>query len=326
MTRIALVPKASCVHERDSRRALDSAAITNGVELQLKAATSAASASSASAFASAAFVHLNANAAGIDSFVAPPPVSQPQRIRFPPEDLDTMQEPHFPPNEVIDGDLAHAIHAIEEAPRASLAELEAQPLECKVSIDFKVSVRQGRVSVARLGGGDPVAVASGNSWHVFPAIAALLDPTWTTEDLFRAYQVTLVKGSRSCLASRGTRTSPWLAAHGVRRRRVRIHAGRGHEATPGAKAWREMGRSSVPGQRAVQEHEALDEQPCRSPPVPLAEVRGGHGMRRLPSDSAARTPRERCAQLCSASPIGRRARLSRGMLRTWRGAHPDTPC
>ena len=108
-----------------------------------------------------------------------------------------MQEPHFPPNEVIDGDLAHAIHAIEEAARASLAELEAQPLECKVSVDFKVSVRQGRVSVARLGGGDPVAVASGNSWHVFPAIAALLDPTWTTEDLFRAYQVTLVKGSRS---------------------------------------------------------------------------------------------------------------------------------
>ena len=224
VTRIALVPKASCVHERDSRRASDSAAITNGVELQLEPATSAASASSASAFASAASVHLNANAAGIDSFVAPPPVSQPQRIRFSPEDLDTMQEPHFPPNKVIDADLAHAIHAIEEAPRASLAEQEAQPLECKVSVEFVVLVRQGRVSVARLGGGDPVVVASGNSWHVFPAIAALLDPTWTTEDLFRAYQVALLNGSPSCLAARGVRTSPWLAAHGVRRQRVHAPA------------------------------------------------------------------------------------------------------
>ena len=237
-----------------------------------------------------------------------------------------MQEPHFPPNEVIDGDLAHAIHAIEEAPRASLAEQEAQPLECKVSVEFVVLVRQGRVSVARLGGGDPVVVASGNSWHVFPAIAALLDPTWTTEDLFRAYQVALLNGSHSCLAARGVRTSPWLAAHGVRRQRVHAPAGRGHEATPGAKAWREMGRSSVPGQRVVQEHEALDEQPCRSPPVPVAEVRWCHGMRRLPSDSAARTPRERCARLCSASPIGRRARLSRGVVRTWRGAHYNACC
>ena len=46
-----------------------------------------------------------------------------------PEDLDAMQEPHFPQNEFIDKDLAHAINAIEEAPHASLAEQEAQPFE-----------------------------------------------------------------------------------------------------------------------------------------------------------------------------------------------------
>jgi hypothetical protein len=45
--------------------------------------------------------------------------------------LDAMQEPHFPPNEVIDGDLAHAIHAIE----ASADSVETAVVTAGPSVD-----------------------------------------------------------------------------------------------------------------------------------------------------------------------------------------------
>jgi hypothetical protein len=35
------------------------------------------------------------------------------------------------------------------------------------------------------------AIASPNAWDVFAAVAAMLNPEWTTKDLFRHYQVTL---------------------------------------------------------------------------------------------------------------------------------------
>ena len=39
--------------------------------------------------------------------------------------------------------------------------------------------------------GIELPIASPNAWDVFAAFAAMLNPEWTTNDLFRHYQVTL---------------------------------------------------------------------------------------------------------------------------------------